>query len=213
MKAEVSAVSRLRIGIDGEGVTTLVAFMLCPLECRFCLNPQTLSLDYPYEEYTPESLYEELKKDELYFMATGGGVTFGGGEPLLRHRFIREFRKVCGPGWRINLETSLNVPKVFLEDVIPVTDSFIIDIKDMDPRIYSSYTGKDNGNVVENLKMLSAKGMASKCEIRIPEISGFNDVDALLESEGQVRSLGFEIIDRFKYDTEYGERKRNMQDA
>jgi Pyruvate-formate lyase-activating enzyme len=213
MKAEVSAVSRLRIGIDGEGVTTLVAFMLCPLECRFCLNPQTLSLDYPYEEFTPESLYEELKKDELYFLATGGGVTFGGGEPLLRHGFIREFRKVCGPGWRINLETSLNVPKVFLEDVIPVTDSFIIDIKDMDPRIYSNYTGRDNKLVIDNLRMLSVNGLAPKCIIRIPEIPGFNDQDALLESERKVRSLGFENIDRFKYDTEYGKRKRNMQDA
>lgn len=213
MKAEVSAVSRLRIGIDGEGVTTLVAFMLCPLECRFCLNPQTLSLDYPYEEFTPESLYEELKKDELYFLATGGGVTFGGGEPLLRHGFIREFRKVCGPGWRINLETSLNVPKVFLEDVIPVTDSFIIDIKDMDPRIYSNYTGRDNKLVIDNLRMLSLNGLAPKCIIRIPEIPGFNDQDALLESERKVRSLGFENIDRFKYDTEYGKRKRNMQDA
>lgn len=213
MKAEVSAVSRLRIGFDGEGVTTLVAFMLCPLECRFCLNPQTLSLDYPYEEFTPESLYEELKKDELYFLATGGGVTFGGGEPLLRHKFIREFRKVCSPGWRINLETSLNVPKVFLEDVIPVIDSFIIDIKDMDPRIYSSYTGRDNKFVIDNLRMLSLNGLAPKCIIRIPEIPGFNDQDALLESERKVRSLGFENIDRFKYDTKYGKRKRNMQDA
>ena len=213
MKAEVSAISRLRIGIDGEGVTTLVAFMLCPLECRFCLNPQTLSLDYPYEEYTPESLYEELKKDELYFLATGGGITFGGGEPQLRHGFIKEFRKICGPGWKINLETSLNVPKGFLEDVIPVTDSFIIDIKDMDPKIYSSYTGKDNGAVLDNLRMLSANGLASRCVIRIPEIPGFNDRDALLESERLVRSLGFENIDRLKYDTEYAERKRNMQDA
>lgn len=213
MKAEVSAISRLRIGIDGEGVTTLVAFMLCPLECRFCLNPQTLSLDYPYEEYTPESLYGELKKDELYFLATGGGVTFGGGEPLLRHSFIREFRKVCGPGWKINLETSLNAPKGFLEDVIPVTDSFIIDIKDMDPGIYSGYTGKDNGFVLENLRELSARGLASRCIIRIPEIAGFNDPAALQESERQVRGLGFDNIDRLKYDTEYGKRKRNMQDA
>ena len=213
MKAEVSAISRLRIGIDGEGVTTLVAFMLCPLECRFCLNPQTLSLDYHYKEYTPESLYEELKKDGLYFLDTGGGVTFGGGEPLLRHGFIKEFREVCGPGWKINLETSLNVPKGFLEDVIPVTDSFIIDIKDMDPGIYSSYTGKDNGMVLDNLRELSARGLASRCVVKIPEIAGYNDLEAVRESERLVRNLGFENIVLFKYDTDYGKRKRNLQDA
>ena len=106
-----------------------------------------------------------------------------------------------------------DVPKVFLEDVIPVTDSFIIDIKDMDPRIYSNYTGRDNKLVIDNLRMLSVNGLAPKCIIRIPEIPGFNDQDALLESERKVRSLGFENIDRFNYDTEYGKRKRNMQDA
>ena len=83
----------------------------------------------------------------------------------------------------------------------------------MDPTIYSSYTGKDNGAVLDNLRMLSANGLASRCVIRIPEIPGFNDRDALLESERLVRSLGFENIDRLKYDTEYAERKRNMQDA
>ncbi len=80
MKAEVSAVSRLRIGIDGEGVTTLVAFMLCPLECRFCLNPQTLSLDYPYEEFTPESLWEESRFSGMgSYGSSGKSVVQDGG--------------------------------------------------------------------------------------------------------------------------------------
>ena len=213
MEAEVLAISRLRIGVDGDGVTTLVAFMLCPLRCEFCLNPQTLSLSNPNKVYTPESLYEELRKDELYFLATGGGVTFGGGEPLLRSAFIKEFRNVCGPEWKINLETSLNVPKTALEEVIPVVDSYIIDIKDINPSIYRSYTGKDNSKVLENLEYLSGRGLAASCLIRIPLIPGYNDPEAARDSERFVRNLGFDRIDKFKYNTEYAKRKRNMQNA
>lgn len=33
-------VSRLRMGLDGRGVTTLVTFMGCQLRCKYCLNEQ-----------------------------------------------------------------------------------------------------------------------------------------------------------------------------
>ncbi len=55
----------------------------------------------------PAELYDETRIDELYFLATNGGVTFGGGEPGMHPDFIREFRELCGQGWQINLETSL----------------------------------------------------------------------------------------------------------
>ena len=50
MRAKVSGISRHRIGVDGEGVTTLVAFMFCPLACEYCLNPQTLKDSYPFKD-------------------------------------------------------------------------------------------------------------------------------------------------------------------
>ncbi len=213
MKAKVSAISRLRIGVDGEGVTTLVAFMLCPLACEYCLNPQTLSVSYPHKEYSPSELYEELRKDELYFLATGGGVTFGGGEPLLNYQFINEFRSVCGDQWKINLETSLNVPSSFLETVIPVTDEYLIDIKDMNPAIYSAYTGRDNSLVLRNLRILAERGLTDKCVVRIPLIQGYNTPEDVARSESEVLALGFDRIDKFQYDIDYAKRKRNLQNA
>ncbi len=75
--------SRHRIGVDGAGVTTRVAFHGCPLNCKYCLNPQALSPKGVWKRFSPEELFNEIKKDDLYFCATGGGVTFGGGEPLL----------------------------------------------------------------------------------------------------------------------------------
>lgn len=199
MTADISAISRHRIGIDGEGVTTLVVFMMCPLRCKYCLNPQTLSNRFPSKSYTAEELYDELKVDNLYFLATGGGITFGGGEPLINPKFLNEFRAACGKDWKINVETSLNVPKAYLQEVVDCVDSFIIDIKDMNPKIYSSYTGRDNAWVHENLHYLSSIGRAGSCTIRVPLIPDFNTEDDVKSSIDLLMSLGFSIFDKFKY--------------
>ena len=98
--------SRHRIGVDGAGVTTLVAFHGCPLRCQYCLNPKALSPNGVWKRYTPEELYNHVKQDDLYFRATGGGVTFGGGEPLLSCKEILHFHKICrdkGHDWKINI--------------------------------------------------------------------------------------------------------------
>lgn len=34
----ILAIDRLRMGMDGEGVTTLVALYGCPLKCKYCIN-------------------------------------------------------------------------------------------------------------------------------------------------------------------------------
>ena len=80
----VIGVSRHRLGTDGNGVTTLVAFHGCNLRCKYCLNPEVLGSAEGLRRYTPESLYEEVKVDDLYFHSTGGGITFGGVEPCLQ---------------------------------------------------------------------------------------------------------------------------------
>ena len=84
-RAPLIGISRLRMGTDGHGVTTLVAFHGCPLRCKYCLNPQSLTDDAKVMVKTPEEVMQAIRKDELYYLATNGGVTFGGGEPL-RHR-------------------------------------------------------------------------------------------------------------------------------
>ena len=201
VKAEIAAVSRLRIAVDGEGVTTLTGFMACPLRCRYCLNPQTLALDGPHRVLTPEELYAEVRKDELYFLATGGGITFGGGEPLLRPDFIRAFRSLCGPEWKLNAETSLNVPGDNVKELIPVIDHWFIDIKDMDPDIYLRYTGRDNARVRCNLKLLADAGLADRCTIRIPLIPDYNSDEDRDRSIKELEAMGFSVFDRFEYST------------
>lgn len=212
-QADIAAVARHRIAVDGDGVNTLVVFMSCPLRCKYCLNPQTLDAGLPHRTLTPDELYEETRKDELYFLATGGGVTFGGGEPLLRPDFIRAFRSLCGDEWKLNVETSLNVPEDNVRGLMPVIDYWFIDIKDMDPEIYRKYTGKDNERVRENLRLLADSGFAAKCTIRIPHIPGYNENADRDRSIKELEAMGFSDFDRFEYKTYIdGKRKRNMPD-
>lgn len=193
-------VERFRMGMDGDGITTLVGFYGCPLECKYCLNPQcrssspcsTLSL-------SPIELYEQVKRDNIYFLASGGGVTFGGGEPLLQSEFIKEFRQIAPTDWCINVETSLNVPKCNLIDVVSSIDNFIIDIKDMNPVIYKAYTGKDNEMVMENLRLLSVLGRMKNVVVKVPHIRGYNTNQDVFRSTRKLYEMGFLNITEVEY--------------
>ena len=190
-RAKIIGIARHRLSTDGDGVTTLVAFHGCPLRCRYCLNPQSLGDAERFREYSPEKLYAETRIDELYFIATNGGITFGGGEPCLRPQFISEFRELCGPEWRINLETSLNVPTANIEALLPVVNTLIIDIKDMNPDIYRDYTGQSNALVLENLRLIAEAGRQIDCIVRIPLIPGYNTDADRENSRSALEALGF----------------------
>ena len=199
-RVPVIGVARHRIDVDGEGVTTLVAFHSCALRCKYCLNPQSLGELHPnVKTFTAEELYEKVRIDELYFLATRGGVTFGGGEPLLRYRLIKDFRALCGDAWRIYVETSLNVPSECVREMLDVTDGWIVDVKDMDSTIYRTYTGKDNTQVIENLQMLCDNGRQKDTLVRLPLIPGFNTDDDRQRSKERLEKMGFERFDMFEY--------------
>lgn len=198
-RAKIIGIARHRLSTDGDGVTTLIAFHGCPLRCRYCLNPQSLVDGGRFREYSPEELYAETRIDELYFIATNGGVTFGGGEPCLRPQFIREFRELCGSAWQLNLETSLNVPLTNIEALLPVVNTMIIDIKDMNPDIYRCYTGQSNDHVLYNLRLIADAGRQSDCIIRIPLITGYNTDTDREKSRKALEALGFDRFDLFTY--------------
>lgn len=196
--AKIFGISRHRLTTDGEGVTTLVAFNGCPLRCRYCLNKTSWEMDNG-RDYTPKSLFEEVKIDQLYFLATQGGVTFGGGEPLLQVDFIKAFRELCGPQWQILAETSLNVPFENVQTIDPILDGYIVDIKDMNPEIYQAYTGKDNSMVLANLEWLLKQGDPNSVMVRVPHIPDFNTDEDVAKSIERLKAMGVVDIDEFQY--------------
>lgn len=196
--ARIFGISRHRLTTDGEGVTTLVAFNGCPLRCRYCLNKQSWESGIG-RLYTPELLFEEVKIDQLYFLATHGGITFGGGEPLLQLLFIQAFRNLCGRQWQIVVETSFHVPLATVQAIDAIVDGYIVDIKDMNPEIYEAYTGKANNIVLENLQWLLQNGDPNRIKVRIPHIPDFNSDDDVERSKEQLAAMGVENFDIFQY--------------
>lgn len=200
LQAPLIGIVRHRLATDGKGVTTLVAFHGCPLRCKYCLNNQCLDPKRVWRTITPEVLLDELLLDNLYFLATGGGVTFGGGEPLLRSEFIDEFCKIKVPEWKINIETSLNVERHHLERVLSHIDQFMIDIKDTNPKIYHEYTSRDNTLALDNLQwLLQHEGMAEKILVRLPHIPNHNTQDDVDRSRAQLQEMGIIHFDEFNY--------------
>lgn len=181
--APIFAISRLRIGTDGPGVTSLVAFAGCPLRCKYCLNKQCHNSVYENHVVTerkgnmmltPQELYDLVKVDNLYFQATGGGICFGGGEPTLYPTFLEEFKKLCGNRWQITIETCLRCSYNTIKQLNGVVDNWIVDIKSMDPFVYESYTGRKSA-VVQHLESLHRLIPQEKVVIKVPHIPGYND--------------------------------------
>ena len=203
MQSEITApfiaINRHRLTTDGEGVTTLVGFHGCPLYCEYCLNAQCLQADGVWCRLTPGELYSEVEIDDLYFVATGGGICFGGGEPLLRSDFIKAFAEIMNPEWKLTIETSLNVPLENVKAIASLVQMWYVDIKDMNPDIYKAYGCKENKQVVSNLQWLAANGYADKVIIRLPLIPEYNTDEDRQQSQQQLEKMGFTNFDKFNY--------------
>ena len=124
--------------------------------------------------YTVDQLYEIICADADYYRATGGGVTFSGGECMLYPEFIAELAEKCAKsGISVAVDTAGNVPWSAFEAVLPYTSLFLYDIKALDPSLHKKGTGVDNSLILENLERLLKAGR--EVIIRTPVIPGYND--------------------------------------
>ena len=201
LKANIMTISRHRISSDGGGVRTLVTFYGCPLHCKYCINDfchNTIS-----NTKTTDEVLAELMKDDIYFRSTNGGVTFGGGEPLLQSSFIKELIEKIPKQWNICIETSLAVNFRYMEELIPYVDHWFVDTKDYhNERIYNEYT-QTNGLhplMLRNLRVLKNIVGEDKITVRVPYINGFNNESDVNLSTVVLKLRGFTNIDKFEYE-------------
>ena len=190
--------SRHRLGTDGVGVTTLVAGAGCPLRCRWCINARLLR-EAPVEFIPAEEMLNRVKIDDLYYRATGGGITFGGGEALLHAEFIRRFRELCPRDWRIAVETSLAVSPEALSAALGAADEYIVDCKDLNPLRYTSYTGGDAALMENNLRRLLSSVDPDQVLVRVPVIPEYNTPKDQVENADLLQKMGVKRLDLFSY--------------
>ena len=128
--------------------------------------------------YTPDELLDVITADRPYFDATGGGVTFSGGECMLYPDFLAMLAKKCREaGISVAIDTAGCVPYSHFERVLPYTDLFLYDIKCLDPVLHARGTGRDNALILENLERLRKTG--KEILIRTPVIPDFNEGEEL----------------------------------
>ena len=187
---KILGINRHRLKTDGKGVTTLVALPGCPLRCEYCINKEFLQQTERLQEVTIEKLIEKLSDDHCYFVYTGGGVTFGGGEPLLQMESIVSFLNECPEEWNLTIETSLNVPYVHESLLQSERVSFIIDIKSMNKDIYERYTGKSQEQTIHNLKEIVKQVAGERYYVRLPRIPGYTTKVHIDESIEALCALG-----------------------
>ena len=200
-KANIFAIGRHRMETDGDGIRSLVVFAGCPLRCKYCINPYTWDNSKTAVVYTPEMLLQKVSVDSVYFQATKGGITFGGGEPLLHARFISDFIDIAPDSWNYIVETSLSVPFENIAALADKIETFVVDIKSMDANIYRNYTGAESEVALNNLVSLIKLVGADRIIVRVPVIPGYADEKSQALSVKKLNNLGITQIDSFNYRT------------
>lgn len=143
--------------------------------CGTCLEYCVLNLrEIVGEERTIEELITEVKKDEMFYEESGGGVTLSGGEVMTMDMdYIEELvRWLYKMGISINMDTCGYAPYENYERILPFVDTFLYDIKTMDGKLHKQYTGVGNELIFENLEKLNHDG--ARIYIRIPVIEEVN---------------------------------------
>jgi pyruvate formate lyase activating enzyme len=116
----------------------------------------------------------EVKKDEIVYKHSGGGVTISGGEPLLEPEFATELlRALKQNGISSGADTCGFVPRKNIEAVLPYVDFFLWDIKHMDDDTHRKLTGVSNRLILDNLRFVSGNNIP--VYLKIPMIPGYND--------------------------------------
>ncbi len=128
------------------------------------------------KEYTVDEVMREILKDKTFYTNSGGGVTFSGGECMLQTDFLEKILKACKEnGIHTAVDTAGHVPYEKFEQILPLTDLFLYDIKCFDGETHKKYTGVGNELILSNLKRLLATGKS--VWIRIPVIPSVSDTE------------------------------------
>lgn len=180
MKGRVHSIDTFST-LDGPGIRTVIFMQGCALRCKYCHNPDTWALQGPdAREYEVKELMGLILRNRPYYEASGGGVTFSGGEPLLQHQFIKDIFERCREE-KISTayDSSLYVSSQVVLDLIPFTDLVLADIKHINSEKSKLLTGVNNRLNLENIKLLNEKKI--RIWIRYVVLPGWTDAYEDLE--------------------------------
>ena len=156
---------------DGKPVLNKENCTLCGKCENFC--PAGLR-EIIGREYTVKELVKELLKDQMFYEESGGGVTLSGGEVMAMDTdyILAVSKELKRQDINLTIDTCGYAPYEKFQAILPYVDTFLYDVKVMDPELHRQYMGVDNKLILENLMRLSEDG--ARIYIRIPTIKEVN---------------------------------------
>ncbi len=102
---------------------------------------------------TVEEVMKVVRKDELFYSNSGGGVTFGGGEPTSAGDFLIALLEACRQeGYHTCIDTCGHCSPEYFKRVLGLAELILFDCKHMDPVQHRKLTGQDNSMILANLR-------------------------------------------------------------
>jgi len=142
---------------------------VCPAQARSVVG----------REVSASEVIEEVELDRAFYDESGGGITFTGGEPLAQPEFLYELVDACR---NVELHTAVDTSGIagarVIEELAPLVDLWLYDIKTADCDLHMKATGCSNELSISNLRWLVSQG--HDVMLRIPLIPGFNDDESSL---------------------------------
>ncbi len=193
--------------VDGVGLRLCVFMSGCSLRCAYCHNPDTW---FYGTDYTPEQIAAKASRYKPYFKASGGGVTFSGGEPLLQAEAICETAELLQKediGY--TLDTSGCVPLTdWVKMAIDHAELVICDLKFADAESYRSYAEGELSYVLQTLAYLEIT--KKRTWVRTVIVPGINDTITSIDAYAEILAsypdierwqlLGFHTMGFQKYE-------------
>ncbi len=191
--------------VDGPGVRYIIFLQGCPMRCLYCHNPETWAAQTKGSYYeTPFDAFNKAWRYHNYWK-NGGGITVSGGEALLQIDFVTELFKLCKEkDVHTALDTSgqpFKTDEAYLkhfDELMSVTDLFILDIKHIDPKKHKELTGYTNENILKMAEYLARNN--KKMWIRHVLVPGITTDEAELKSLraflDSLRKINPDVIDR-----------------
>jgi pyruvate formate lyase activating enzyme len=148
------------------------------VKCTVCGLCETAcpaaALEVIGKTYTPEQLFDEVKKDEAFYRNSGGGVTLGGGDSAMQPEAASELLRLCKEA---GISTAIDTcgafaPKAY-ERMLPYTDLILFDLKIMDDARHREAAGMGTKNILTNAEAFG-KGPIP-IWVRTPVIPGYTD--------------------------------------
>jgi pyruvate formate lyase activating enzyme len=137
----------------------------------------TGALEWSAREMAVPEVMDEVLRDRAFYRSREseeGGVTLSGGEPLLQRSFVRRLLEACREeSVHTAVETAGHVPWANFEELLPLMDLVMMDLKLLDPEKHREATGADNRRILDNARRLAET--AVPLVFRVPVVPGVND--------------------------------------